>query len=189
MAITNDTELANFALQLINAGSISSIDGNGREATILRSKLTLATKRVISEGEFHTTKRRANLTLRTDLSRPDFQYCYYVPDDYVKGYALESGYIYEMESGAIFSDDDSPRLIYFANLQNYNMYGPIIPEVMGCLLAVLVCMEIKGDSNMLALAESEYMKYMRSAKAHDRSEKNGQKKNPTTWSSFNEGTL
>lgn len=187
MAINNTTDIANYALNSINAGSIMSIDTPDRVSGICKKYVDLALIQTISEGEYSSTKFRASLTLNPSSSRPDYLYCYYLPLDYVKGHSLESGEDYEIEAKSLFTNDDAPVLLYFRKMSNYGLYQPFVLDVVALTLATMICMEVKGDSNTLSNTIQQVKLMTRRAKAHDRSERNGAKKNPTNWSSFNEG--
>ena len=189
MAIVTLTDLANYALNKINAGSIVSIDGTDRTATICKRYIDLAMIQAISDGEFTSAKRRIALTANTALTRPDYTYCYFLPTDYVKIDSLESGMPLEIENLCLFTDDDAPIAVYFAMTPVLSAYQPFVVDVMGLTLSTMICMELKGDSKVLGNAMQELRVAVRRAKSHDRSEKNGKKPNAAKWDSFNTGIV
>lgn len=188
MALSNLTDIANYALNSINAGSIMSIDSNDRAAGICKKYIDLAFIQTLSEGEYTSTLRRATLSKRDDMTRPDYTYCYYLPEDYVKALALETGAEFEIEAGALFTNDYEARLLYVARLQNLAQYQPFILDCVALNLASMICVELKGDSNLSAQMIAQLRLMVRRAKGHDRSERNGRKGRPATWSSWNSAT-
>ncbi len=184
MPISSLTDVANYALNNLNAGSIMSIDENGRVAGICKKYIDLAFFQALSDGEFSSTRRRKTLQLRTDLSRPDYQYCYYLPTNYVKALSLESGADFEIEALALFTNDVDPVLLYIEKLQNLGQYQPFVLDVVALTLATLICVEIKADANLLIIANANLKQMTKRAKIHDRSERNGQKSRPKSWTDW-----
>lgn len=191
MAISTNTDIANYALNIINAGSIADIAGTDRVSALCTRYIDSAFDDTISEGKFTSCKARSDLIVSSLTPVPGYSYAYELPlrspapNGYVKALSLESTAPFEIEGGYLSTSDQAPRLLYLYRPQNFAKYGPFVLEAIAARLATFICLELTADTNKLAVADATSTTFMRKAKSHSLSEKNGERRQNSRWNDFN----
>ncbi len=191
--ISSLTDVANFALNIINGGSIVSIDGSDKPSMICKRYIDPAFDEVLSLGEFSACRKRSLLTLSTATPLPNHKYAFELPvrspqpDGYIKALSLQSKIRFEMEGGILSTDDPTPILVYVYRPQNLAKYQPFCLEAVAAKLATMICMEIVPDANRVSLANQSYTMFFQRARAHSLSEQKGTPKQTARWNDFNDG--
>jgi len=189
------TDIANYALHTINAGTIASIDtSTDKASSTCKRYIDLAFDRVISQGEFTSCRRRMDLSASSETPFPGYSYAYNLPsrypssEGYVKALELESHLPYEIEGWVLSTSDPAPRLLYLYRPANLARYQPMILDAVAYRLAELIITEIAPDANRKIQIEYEAQSLVRQSRAHSLQEQKGKRTRNNTWNSFNEGT-
>lgn len=186
--ISSLTDIANHALNAINSGSITSIDGTDRLATICSRYMDLAFEESISKGKFTVCTTVSPLTLSSSDPIYGYNYCYFLPskapDDqgYIKALKLESEADFDMRDGKLSTNDPSAKLVYLYRPYNLGLYTQTILHCIAMNLATLITMEINADKEKLILARTVFKSALRDAMSHNRSERHGLRRKASFWS-------
>ena len=187
------TDIANYALNVLNAGTIASVDGTDRLAAICSKYMDTAFASVISEGEFTGCRNRKTLDSSTQDPVTGWGYRYLLParypgaDGYIKAMMLESGLDFYVENWELNTDDAAPILIFLYRPTNLQRYQEFVLDAVAYKLAEIISIEISADMNKKMMVEQESRVMLRRAKAHSLQEKNGIKRRGSTWNDFNDG--
>ncbi len=186
--ISSLTDLANDALNAINSGTITSIDGTDKLAKLCTRYMDLAFEQTISKGKFTACTTISTLALSTDDPIIGYAYCYHLParavedQGYIKALKLESEVDYDMRNGKLSTSDPAAKLVYLYRPYNLGLYPQVILDCVAMKLATLICMEIVPDQNRLILARTRFVSSLKDAMTHNRSERHGLRRKAVMWS-------
>lgn len=110
-------EIANLALLKLKASSLSSFNDSGYVATLVRTYLVFISDEVALEYDWQFAKKRAELTENTSAANnTGYDHIYDLPSDCLFPRTLKGDAEYMVESGLLYTNADSPVLIYTSYL-------------------------------------------------------------------------
>jgi len=207
MSISTTTDLANMALNMIGAGSIANIDDSSKQAVVCKRFLDMAIRKSLSRGEFSGSIKRTQLSLANQWVRQDYQYQYYLPNDYIKALSMDSLEDFEIEGNYLYSNEythtvttyasgttttgvtSMPVLIYLAYPTNLNTLQPFVADYIAATLAVMISAELLNDLSKISLAKTNMQEAYIFAKSANLSEKKGKAVRPSQWSDYMNNTV
>ena len=200
MSIATNTDIANLALNMIGGGSIASIDDSSKQAVVCKRFIDLAVRQALTRGEFTGTIKSTELVLKDQWVRQDYQYSYFLPNDYIKGISISSLVKYEIEDGFLHTNAEpssiqinywtgtatntkfvNPMLKYVYYPTNLGTLQPWVANYIAAQLADMISMELLNDINKVGLVTANLQKSYIFAKSHNLSEKNGKSTITPSW--------
>ncbi|MCF7949510.1 MAG: hypothetical protein K9M94_13050 [Spirochaetia bacterium] len=110
-------EIANLALLKLKASSLSSFNDSGYVATLVRTYLVFISDEVSLEYDWQFAKKRTELSENTTATNnTDYDHIYDLPSDCLLPRKLKGDAEYMVEYGLLYTNADSPVLIYTTNV-------------------------------------------------------------------------
>lgn len=109
-------QIANLALLKLKAYSLSTFNDEGYVAALCRTYLSHISDQIALERDWRFARKRAELSENTTVTNnTDYDNVYDLPDDCIMPRDLKSGSDWMVEEGYLYTNDDSPMLIYTAH--------------------------------------------------------------------------
>jgi hypothetical protein len=173
MSVTSSTDIANLALDLLNAGTVNNIvTGTNPTEAMLRRWYDQARRKVLREHPWNFAIKRA--TLAASSTAPAFEYssAFPVPSDFIRLCVVQNGdgyiydrtsYTYENNSILINSDSGALRIRYVYDIEDVNKFDPLFVDLL--VLELALCVAYKMSDNNTNIQRIGELQRMRSAVA------------------------
>ena len=158
------TDIANYALTIIGAGSVSDINSSERGAQLCNLHLRAALDFTLAKGAFPQVIAR-ELLVSFGSPLDDWVFSFALPVSMIEPIELTSGASWAIEGGLFFTNDPAPVLRFISRPDRFGPLPEILCEAIGCRLASLVSYELTGDVGKVQLAESRFVVSLADAKA------------------------
>lgn len=128
-------QIANLALLKLKASSLDTFYDDGYVAVLCRTYLSYISDQIALERDWRFARKRAELSENTTVTNnTDYDNVYDLPDDCIMPRELKSGEDWMVEEGYLYTNDDSPLLIYTAHLmemvdEDEDESTPDIPQI------------------------------------------------------------
>jgi hypothetical protein len=157
MAITTQTDVANYALTKINVGTIEDIDSTTDNASVL-CKLFYddALEYCLREDEWVFAIIRED-SLVSATAGNGYDYAYSLPADCILPLDFEDGGEFMKEGIVIYTDVENPTLRYVFKNTNPAQWTPEFRELVALRLAQLVAYRLTQDASRATMVYQEYM--------------------------------
>ncbi len=151
--MTTKTDIANQALSLIGADSITSFEENTSTARRMRTVYDSSRKALLRLHPFQCSTKR--IKLNPISTQPEFGYSYQfqLPDDLIRIInANKEDYV--VETDRLLSDQSELNLVYVFDNKNEETYDSLFIE---CLILYLASKITKAVTGSQGTADSYYM--------------------------------
>lgn len=151
--MTTKTEIANQALSLIGADSITSFEENTSTARRMRTVYDSSRKALLRLHPFQCSTKR--IKLHPISTQPEFGYSYQfqLPDDLIRIINANTE-DYVVETDRLLSDQSELNLVYVFDNKNEETYDSLFIE---CLILYLASKITKAVTGSQGTADSYYM--------------------------------
>lgn len=185
--MTSTVDIANFALNIIGASNISSLDENSKPARLMNQRYEGVRDAVFRSHPWNCLIRRAELA--QEVSTPAFGYAkqYALPTDPFCLRVLEfsngslsypqdnmfsntGGPVFVIEGRKLLTDEGTARIKYIARITDPNEYDAGLTEALAARLAMELAYAITGSTSVVQIATSLYDEKMREARFVDATE-------------------
>ena len=171
--MASKVQICNMALSKLGSNTITSLTDGTAEAILCNTFFEDLAKRVMVQGSWTSTIRRATLAQTTTTPTYEYTYEYQLPvgpkclkvldiDEEVPGTIS-----YRIEGDKLLTDDTSVKLRYIAYLTNSDDYGSLLTEAIESLLASYLCIPITGNSQLAMAFKQEYIEILNNNLAVD----------------------
>ena len=185
--MTSTVDIANFALNIIGASNISSLDENSKPARLVNQRYEAARDFVFRSHPWNCLIRRAELAQEVDT--PAFGYAkqYALPTDpfclrvlefsngslsYPQDNMLSNtgGPVFVIEGRKLLTDSGTARIKYIARVTDPNEYDAGLTEALAAYLASELAYAITGSTSVVQIATALYSEKLREARFVDATE-------------------
>lgn len=151
--MTTKVEIANQALSLIGADSITSFDENTSTARRMRTVYDTSRKTLLRMHPFHCAVKRIKLAPLS--TKPDFGYAYQfqLPDDLIRIINTNTE-DYTVETDKLLSDQPTLNLVYVFDNKNEESFDSLFVE---CLVLYIASKISKATTGNQGNSDSLYM--------------------------------
>ena len=151
--MTTKTDIANQALSLIGADSITSFEENTSTARRMRTVYDSSRKALLRLHPFQCSTKR--IKLNPISTQPEFGYSYQfqLPDDLIRIINANTE-DYVVETDRLLSDQSELNLVYVFDNKNEETYDSLFIE---CLILYLASKITKAVTGSQGTADSYYM--------------------------------
>lgn len=162
-----------MALSRLGASTITSLTDGTTEAKLCNTFYDILARRVMMQGSWTSTIRRASLAKTTNT--PSFGYTneFQLPVDpkCLKVLNVNESVIgttdYKIEGDKLLTDEPSIKIKYIAELTDPSEYGPLLTEVIEILLASYLSLPIMSNATLTNNLKREYMSMLENNLAID----------------------
>lgn len=151
--MTTKTDIANQALSLIGADSITSFEENTSTARRMRTVYDSSRKALLRLHPFQCSTKR--IKLNPISTQPEFEYSYQfqLPDDLIRIINANTE-DYVIEADRLLSNSDQLNLVYVFDNKNEETYDSLFIECLVLYLAYKISKPITGSQGT---SDSYYM--------------------------------
>lgn len=128
-------QIANLALLKLKAASLSSFQDGGYVTVLCRTYLSYIAEQIGLERDWRFARKRAALSENiTVTNNTDYEYAYDLPADCLMPRGLTSVDGWMVEGGVLYTNNDSPILIYTARFiemvdDDSDVSTPEVPQI------------------------------------------------------------
>ena len=166
------TEICNMALSALGASTITSLEDGTREADLCLTLFDELARRVMCQGPWTSTLKRATLARTTNTPLFEFANEFQLPVDprclVVLGTSdCNLTTLYKREGDKILTDVDTMKIKYIAEITDPGEYGTLLTECIELLLTSHLAKTLAGDKETAAMLKQEYGQVLRNNLAID----------------------
>jgi hypothetical protein len=185
--MTSTVDIANFALNIIGASNISSLDENSKPARLVNQRYESVRDELFRSHPWNCLIRRAELA--QEVSTPAFGYAkqYALPTDPFCLRVLEfsngslsypqdnmfsntGGPVFVIEGRKLLTDSGTARIKYIARVTDPNEYDAGLTEALAARLAMELAYAITGSTSVMQITTALYAEKLREARFVDATE-------------------
>lgn len=185
--MTSTVDIANFALNIIGASNISSLDENSKPARLMNQRYEGVRDAVFRSHPWNCLIRRAELAQEVDTPAFGYSKQYALPTDPFCLRVLEfsngslsypqdnmfsntGGPVFVIEGRKLLTDSGTARIKYIARVTDPNEYDAGLTEALAARLAMELAYAITGSTSVVQIATALYDEKMREARFVDATE-------------------
>lgn len=185
--MTSTVDIANFALNIIGASNISSLDENSKPARLVNQRYEGVRDAVFRSHPWNCLIRRAELAQEVDTPAFGYSKQYALPTDPFCLRVLEfsngslsypqdnmfsntGGPVFVIEGRKLLTDSGTARIKYIARVTDPNEYDAGLTEALAARLAMELAYAITGSTSVVQIATALYDEKMREARFVDATE-------------------
>lgn len=185
--MTSTVDIANFALNIIGASNISSLDENSKPARLVNQRFEGVRDAVFRSHPWNCLIRRAELAQEVDTPAFGYSKQYALPTDPFCLRVLEfsngslsypqdnmfsntGGPVFVIEGRKLLTDSGTARIKYIARVTDPNEYDAGLTEALAARLAMELAYAITGSTSVVQIATALYDEKMREARFVDATE-------------------
>jgi hypothetical protein len=181
--MATDVEICNYALDFIGKREIASLSENQREAELCNRYYDMIRKSVLRDHKWNFAVKSVALAAVTDTDFVGWDYAFSYPTDALyatKIYNSASDFEkieYEIRTNSdktkkyIMCDEESPTLIYVADVDQENLFDALFIEAFAYKLAATLVIPLKGEMALQQMMMQNYSLAITKAKAEDSNER------------------
>jgi len=156
--MTSKVGICNLALSRLGANTITSFTDGTQEAILCSTFFDDLAKRVMLQGSWTSTVKRASLAKTTNTPTYGYSCEYQLPVDpkCLKVLEVMDCPEYQVESDKLLTDSSSVKIKYIAYLDNAEDWDSLLSEAFEILLASYLAMPLTGDKGLSANLKQEY---------------------------------
>jgi hypothetical protein len=158
------TEIANVALAKFREGRITDIESDTDPvAVVMKDQYPHALELLLEEHRWDFAGRRAKLTELASTPPFGWDHQYQLPSDCIRikdvngESTTASSKNFEIEGGALLTDDDVVEITYIARVVDTTLFAPSFTEALALKLASLTCARLTGDAELALLLDKQYV--------------------------------
>jgi hypothetical protein len=190
-------ELINIALTRMNESTLTAVSQDTYIAALCRLMIKPVADEVTLEEDWQFARKRAALVLdEVSDNETDYQYIYDLPTDCLFPRELRSGNQYIIEDGKLYTDDDTPVLIYTRAMVEMEADVPsgfdlpvlqtafpvTFAQAIACRLGSQIGPKISDNFGLATALAQEYMYFLEKTKAFDGMLSPGEDEEVEFWS-------
>jgi len=185
--MTSTVDIANFALNIIGASNISSLDENSKPARLMNQRYEGVRDAVFRSHPWNCLIRRAELAQEVDTPAFGYSKQYALPTDpfclrvleFSNGslsypqdnmFSNSGGPVFVIEGRKLLTDEGTARIKYIARVTDPNEYDAGLTEALAARLAMELAYAITGSTSVVQIATALYDEKMREARFVDATE-------------------
>lgn len=185
--MTSTVDIANFALNIIGASNISSLDENSKPARLVNQRYEGVRDAVFRSHPWNCLIRRTELAQEVDTPAFGYSKQYALPTDPFCLRVLEfsngslsypqdnmfsntGGPVFVIEGRKLLTDSGTARIKYIARVTDPNEYDAGLTEALAARLAMELAYAITGSTSVVQIATALYDEKMREARFVDATE-------------------
>lgn len=185
--MTSTVDICNYALNMLGASTISSLDENSKTARIVNQRYESARDYVFREHTWNSLVRRANLAREVDTPAFGYAYQYPLPNDPFCLRVLEfsngtlsypqdnllsptGGPVFVIEGRKLLTDEGTAKIKYIARITDPNEYDAGLIETLSAYLASEICYAVTGSTSLVQITYAKYEQTLRNARHTDATE-------------------
>ena len=185
--MTSNVDIANYALNIIGASNISSLDENSKPGRLVNQRFESVRDAVFRSHPWNCLIRRAELA--QEVQAPAFGYSkqYALPSDPYCLRVLEfsngslsypqdnmfsntGGPVFVIEGRKLLTDEGTARIKYIARVTDPQQYDASLTEALAARLAMEIAYAITGSTSVVQIATALYDEKMKEARFIDATE-------------------
>lgn len=185
--MTSNVDIANYALNIIGASNISSLDENSKPGRLVNQRFESVRDAVFRSHPWNCLIRRAELA--QEIEAPAFGYTYQYPlpaDPYClrvlefsngslsypqdNMFSNTGGPVFVIEGRKLLTDEGTARIKYIARVSDPQQYDASLIEALAARLAMEIAYAITGSTTVVQLASAIYDEKMKEARFVDATE-------------------
>lgn len=155
-------QICNMALSRLGASTITSLTDGTPEARLCNTLFNDLADRVMIQGSWSTTIKRAELASTGNTPEFDFSYEYQLPVDPLCLKVLHVNEVnpgsvdFRIEGDKLLCDESTIKIKYIGQLTDTSEYGPLLTECIEILLASYLALPLTGDKTLAQALKKEY---------------------------------
>lgn len=188
---SSDVEIANIALVLCGADTITSFSDTARRARVCLSQYANERDATLRAYPWNFAVKRVQLAPQVPAPSFGWQNAFTVPGDNLRILTIDDGKTdYDVESGVILADTSLLNVRYIARIEDPTKYDSLFVQALGARLAYRISFElVQSAAHRDGLWEA-YRRTLKEARAIDAQEGRITKLDSSTWDDARDiGTL
>lgn len=185
--MTSNVDIANYALNIIGASNISTLDENSKPGRLINQRFESVRDAVFRSHPWNCLIRRAELA--QEVQAPAFGYSkqYALPADpyclrvleFSNGslsypqdnmFSNSGGPVFVIEGRKLLTDEGTARIKYIARVTDPQQYDASLTEALAARLAMEISYAITGSTSVVQIATALYDEKMKEARFIDATE-------------------
>lgn len=190
--MSSSVQICNLALTKLGASRITSLEDNTKQARALNAIFDMTRDAELAQHPWSFAIVRAQIPASSTAPTfgwakafplpPDCLQLVRVGDSYVFYDAGETGALFDVEGGAVLTDQPAPLQVrYIKRITNSGLFPPLFVEAFACKLADLVCEELTQNLSKRQQAQEDYKVAIRKAKRANVIERPPQRMGDSSW--------
>lgn len=185
--MTSTVDICNYALNMLGASTISSLDENSKVARIINQRYEGARDYVFREHTWNSLIRRAELARDTEVPAFGYEYQYPLPVEpfclrvlefsngsmsYPQDNMMTSsgGPVFVIEGRNLLTDEETAKIKYIARVTDPNEYDSGLIETLATFLASDICYAVTGSTSLVQVTYAKYEQVLKNARHTDATE-------------------
>lgn len=172
--MASQVQIVNQALTKLGAARITSMDDNTNSARVMSAIYDIKRDAELAACPWTFAIKRASIPASTTEPAFGWAYSYPLPSDFLSlvqvgedytFYETDTGALFEVEGGAILTDESSPLDIrYVYRVTNPGLYPALFVEALACRLAAEACEQLTQNLSKREAAWAEHKQAIRQAR-------------------------
>lgn len=175
-------DVVNYALSLLGAEAITSIEDDAPEARVMRNFYYIARDSTLEEAEWTFAKKRFK-PAESEIARVwGWSFAFPIPSDIIRVTRVDRNWIplsnlsdnqyrnpsqHEVEGRVIVTNDEEIFCTGIRKIEDEGIYSSLFTEAFATKLAMLACLAITESNTKLQIYAATYEKLLRTAKTRD----------------------
>jgi len=185
--MTSTVDIANYALNILGASNISTLDENSKAGRIVNQRYEGVRDAVFRAHPWNALIRRAELAQETTTPAFGYAHQYPLPTNPFCLRVLEfsngslsypqdnmtnntGGPVFVIEGRKVLTDEGTAKIKYIARITDANEYDAGLIEALSTRLAAEICYAITGSTSMVQITLSMYEAKIKEARFVDSTE-------------------
>jgi len=171
--MASKVSICNMALSRLGAATITSLTDGTQESKLCNTFFDLVADRVMMQGTWSSTVKRATLARTTNTPTFGFTFEYQLPVDPKSLKVLnvseetDGSIDYVVEGDKILTDESTLKIRYIAQLTDTEDWDPMLTEAVELLLAAYLALPITGQAPIAEKMKQEYFSFLNNNLAID----------------------
>jgi len=167
---TTDTDVANIALKMVGAPSITSLDQGTPEADSINEVYSTVRDAAFQDHNWNFATKRVIPSKDSSTPVYGFAYQFDKPADYIKLVEIEDDPEYKIEGSYILCDQDPIKISYVYRNTSVVTWSPLFVMYFALLLASTVAEDLTQSSTLAEKLETKAEKLLQKARFADATE-------------------
>ncbi len=174
--MSTSVEICNFALGILGASRINSINDETKEAQLCKGSIDMLREELLRSHPWNFAIKRKLLAATVQEPEYEFRYKFTLPSDCLRFLEAYSTYNWKLEGDGILtsevSDPNSPLLEvrYVANITDMSAWDATVKKALGYALATQLSYAITGKDSLFDRLTGMYEMTLDRARAVDATE-------------------
>lgn len=144
--IVSDVDIANRALLLIGAASITSLEEETREARLISAVFSTTRDEVLEASPWNFATHRAKLAKLAEVPAFGFSTAYQLPIDFLRLIRPnDRDQRFRLEGDQFLTDENGANIIYIRRITDPSRYSPLFIAAFASRMAAETMLSFNGD--------------------------------------------